>query len=184
MFRLTVRPGVELSLPEERLAPALFALIDQEREVLRRWLPWVEGTREEGDTLAYIRGALEQFASNSGFVAIIWCGERIAGTIGTHQINWLHQKVELGYWLAREFQGCGIVTDCCRVIVKYLFTELDLNRVEILCAVGNNKSVAIPKRLGFTYEGRLREAELVNGKFMDLEVYAMLRREFRNRAKE
>jgi len=178
MFRLTVRPGVELSLAEERHAPALFAMIDRERSHLRQWLPWVDSTRQESDTLQFIQSSLEQFASNSGFATIIWDRGQTAGVIGSHQINWLHKKVELGYWLAREFQGRGLVTDSCRAVMKYLFTELKLNRVEILCATGNERSKAIPKRLGFTYEGTLREAELLNGKFMDLEVYAMLRSEF------
>lgn len=178
MFRLTVRPGVELTMAEERHAAALFALIDRERLHLRQWLPWVDGTRQEADTLRFVKAHLDQFASNQGFAAIIWEDAQIAGIIGTHPINWLHRKVELGYWLAREFQGRGLMTDSCRVVIRHLFREFELHRIEILCAVGNGKSSAIPKRLGFTYEATLREAELLNGSFMDLEVYAMLRREF------
>jgi len=178
MFPLTVRPGVELSLVQESHAPALFALVDRNRAHLRQWLPWVDGTRQESDTLQFIQAQMEQFASNAGFAAIIWENGQIAGTIGTHQIDWAHRRVELGYSLAAEFQGRGLITDSCRVLLKYLFTEMQLNRIEILCAVGNTKSTAVPKRLGFTYEGTLREAQLLNGQFMDLEVYSMLQREF------
>jgi ribosomal-protein-serine acetyltransferase len=178
MFPLIVRPGVELSLVEERQAPALFAVVDRDRAHLRQWLPWVDGTREESDTLQFIQAHMEQFASNAGFAAIIWENGQIAGIIGTHQINWAHRRVELGYWLAAEFQGRGLITDSCRSVLKYLFTEMQLNRIEILCAVGNTKSKAVPTRLGFTYEGILREAELLNGQFMDLEVHSMLQSEF------
>jgi ribosomal-protein-serine acetyltransferase len=181
MFPLTVRPGVELSLVEEPHAPALFAVVDRDRAHLRQWLPWVDGTREESDTLQFIHASMEQFASNAGFASIIWADGQIAGIIGTHHINWPHRRVELGYWLAAEFQGRGLITDCCRVVVEQLFTSMELNRIEILCAVGNAKSNAIPKRLGFTYEGVLREAELLNGQFMDLEVYSMLRHEYLTR---
>ena len=53
-----------------------------------------------------------------------------------------------------------------------------LNRIEIKCAVGNNKSRAIPQKLQFKQEGILRQAELLNGKFIDLYLYAMLKEEW------
>lgn len=180
MFRATVRPGVELQLLEERHAPVMFALADRERERLREWLPWVDATRTEEDLLAFIRKSLEQFAANEGFAAGIWVQGRFAGVIGTHRINWLNHKVELGYWLGSEFEGCGVMTDCCRAVVQHLFAELELNRVEIHCATGNSKSRAIPRRLGFALEGTEREAEYLNGRYVDLEVYAMLRREWKS----
>jgi ribosomal-protein-serine acetyltransferase len=180
MFRAAVRPDIDLMLLEERHAPTLFALVDHERERLREWLPWVDATRAEDDMLAFIRRTLEQFASNNGFTAGVWVEQRLAGIIGTHKIHWPNRRVELGYWLAREFQGRGIMTEACRAVTLHALAELELNRVEIRCATGNEKSRAIPRRLGFTHEGTLREAELVNGRFLDLEVYAMLRRDWKH----
>ena len=179
MFHAPVRPGVELRLIEERHAHVQFNLVDREREQLRLWLPWVDATRSEDDILAFTRRTLEQFASNAGFAAAVWEHGKLAGVIGTHNINWLYRKAEIGYWLAREFQGRGLMTDACRAVVKHLLVEMDLNRVEIHCACRNEKSRAIPRRLGFTLEGTLREAQLLNGEFLDLEVYGMLRRELR-----
>jgi ribosomal-protein-serine acetyltransferase len=85
-------------------------------------------------------------------------------------VDWLHRRAEIGYWLGREFQGHGMVTDACRAVTRHALVELGLNRVEIRCATGNAKSKAIPLRLGFTLEGVLRQAEL--------EVYSMLRSDF------
>jgi ribosomal-protein-serine acetyltransferase len=208
MFCATVRPGLELRLLEERHAPTLFNLVDRERPYLREWLPWVDGTLAEDDSLAFIKASLEQFANNNGFAAGIWdtsgnadprppvgfastdrddgwgltseAGNQphFAGVIGTHKINWANRKVELGYWIAREFQGNGIMTDACRVVVTHLLRELDLNRVEILCGTGNEKSCAIPRRLGFTLDGTLREGELCSGRYLDLHVFGMLKRDW------
>jgi ribosomal-protein-serine acetyltransferase len=50
--------------------------------------------------------------------------------------------------------------------------------MEIHCATGNTRSSAVPKRLGFTFEGTLREAQLLDGRYVDLDVYSMLRREY------
>jgi ribosomal-protein-serine acetyltransferase len=180
MFSAILQPGVELRLVEERHAPAIFAAVDRERESLRRWLPWVDATRAEDDVLAFIRRSLEQFASNKGFAAAIWVDGCVAGSVGTHPIEWLHRKAEMGYWLAREFQGRGIATAAARAVTGHALVELELNRLEIRCAVENTKSSAIAKRLGFTYEGTLREAGLqADGRYSDLEVYSMLRREYR-----
>src|SRR3954466_13461514 len=105
MFRAVIRPGLELRLLEERHAPVVFARVNAERDHLRRWLPWVDATHSEDDTLAFIRASLEQFAGNAGFVAGIWSQEAFAGVIGTHKIDWLNRRVELGYWLGERFQG-------------------------------------------------------------------------------
>src|SRR5579864_576093 len=178
MFRRTIQDGVSLQLLEERHGPAIFAVVDRDRAYLREWLPWVDPTTDAGATLKFIKTTLEQFASNEGLVAGIWCGDEFAGTIGTHKIDWLNRRVEIGYWIASKFQGRGIVTDGCRALIDHAFEEWELNRVEIHCAPQNEKSCAIPKRLGFQFEGVLREAQLLDGKYVDTNVYAMLARDW------
>jgi ribosomal-protein-serine acetyltransferase len=180
MFSACFRDGFELRLLEERHAPALFQVVDRERAQLREWLPWVDATHTEEDSLSFIRSVLEQYASNHGFAAGVWNGERLAGTVGLHRIDWLNRRVEIGYWLARELQGRGVMTDACRAVITHLFGELDLNRVEIRCAVENTKSSAIPRRLGFTLDGQLRDAQFVNGRHHDLLVFGMLKRDWKS----
>src|ERR1700679_2747795 len=114
MFSAILRPGVELRLLEERHAPVLYALVDREREVLRQWMPWVDATKGEDDTVAFIRRVLELFATNRGFSAGIWSDGSIAGTVSLHNLDWANRRVEIGYWLGREFQGLGIATAAAR----------------------------------------------------------------------
>jgi ribosomal-protein-serine acetyltransferase len=179
MFKKTIQDGVYLKLLEERHAQELFEVVERERAYLREWLPWVDMTTEAEHSLNFIRTSLEQFASNDGFSAGIWAGDEFIGGIGTHRIDWLYRRVEIGYWISKGFQGRGIVTDACRAIIDYAIDDLKLNRVEIHCAAGNQKSCAIPKRLGFQWEGLLREAQLLNGEYQDINVYALLAREWR-----
>ena len=179
MFSASIRPGFELRLLEERHAPAVFAAVDRERDELRQWLPWVDATRTEDDTLSFIRSALEQFASNSGVVAGIWGPAGLAGVVGMHKIDWLNRNVELGYWLSREFRGTGLMTDACRRMIGHAFSELDLHRVSLRCAVRNVKSCAIPERLGFKVEGTLCEAQWLNGRYEDLRTFAVLKQDWK-----
>jgi ribosomal-protein-serine acetyltransferase len=178
VFPLTLPGGVDVQLLKERHASEVFAVVDRERARLRQWLPWVDGTAAVGDTLAFIQAALQQFADHDGLTAGIWCDGEFAGTIGTHKIDWLNRKVELGYWIASRLQGRGIITNACRALVTHCFAEWKLNRVEIHCATGNLKSCAIPQRLGFRLEGLLLEAECLNGRYHDLNVYGMLASEW------
>jgi ribosomal-protein-serine acetyltransferase len=179
MFRAQVSENVYLQLLEERHAAELFSLIDQDRAYLRKWLPWVDATETVEDTLSFIRSSLEQFASNKGFVAGIWSEQRLCGVIGTHKLDLLNRKGEIGYWLGKSVQGRGIMTSACRAVVTYLLGDLALNRVEIHCARENEKSCEVARRLGFTEEGLAREAQLLHGEFHDLRRFSMLKKDWK-----
>ena len=81
----------------------------------------------------------------------------------------------MGYWLSEKMQGKGIITKWVKKLIRYAFQKLRLNRIQIKIAVGNSKSAAIPKRLGFILEGVERAGEKHNQKFLDLEIYSILK---------
>lgn len=87
------------------------------------------------------------------------------------QLIGLNRKTSIGYWLAEGFQGHGIMT---QALVEMAFTEYKLNRVEISAAVENQKSRAIPERLGFEEEGCLHQNEWLYDHFVDHILYAVL----------
>ena len=74
------------------------------------------------------------------------------------------------------------MTRACSALGTHAFDALGLSRVEIRCATENEKSRAIPERLGFTQEGTLRQAEWLHDHFVDLTVYGMLAGEWKGRA--
>lgn len=170
----------ELRLLESSNAEALFALVDRNRGHLREWLPWLDGNTTLADSEAFLRYSSEQHAGNRGFQAGIWYKSELAGVIGYHPIDWQNRTAMIGYWLGLEFTGKGIMTFACRAFVDHAFTEYKLNRVEIRCATGNVKSCAIPLRLGFLKEGLIRDGEWLHDHFVDLAVYGMLAREWKN----
>ena len=99
---------------------------------------------------------------------------RLAGCVGLHGIDRSHLSTAIGYWIAGEFEGRGLMTRAVRVLVEHAFGDLGLHRVEIRCAVGNARSRAIPERLGFRQEGILRGAERAAGRHLDIAVYGRL----------
>lgn len=179
LFEHKIGAYTELRLLEERHAGELSVLTDGNRERLRVWMPWVDGSRTVEDRKNFIRGALKQFAENNGFQAGIWHEGRLAGVVGHHGIDRENRSTSLGYWLGEEFEGQGLMTTACRVLVDHAFEELGLNRVGIACATENRKSRAIPERLGFHQEGVQREAEWLYDHFVDHVLYAVLAGEWR-----
>ncbi len=178
MFSHKLTENTELRLLEERHTQGLTDLTDRNREHLGAWLPWVDTNRTVEDRKNFIRGALKQFAENNGSQAGIWREGRLAGAVGYHAIDWENRSTALGYWLGMEFQGRGLATAACRALVSYAFEELGLNRVSIAYATENEKSCAIPERLGFRREGVQRQAEWLYDHFVDHAVYAALASEW------
>jgi len=174
VFTHRVSNDICLKLFEPMDAKELFAVTDSSRNYLREWLPWVDGTKSVDDSLAFIHMTMNQYASNKGFQAGIQFKNRLVGCIGFHEIDWANRKTDIGYWLGQGFQGHGIMTQATKAMVDIAFRQYQLNRVEILAAVNNHKSRAIPERLGFYQEGCLREHERLYDHFVDHIVYAML----------
>jgi ribosomal-protein-serine acetyltransferase len=177
MFSKIVQPGVELRLVEDRHALEIYSVVDAHRRYLREWLPWVDATNTPDATREWIRTSLKQFARGHGFQAGIWVDGVYSGSAGFQPIQWINRKAEIGYWLAPNVQGRGIMTDAVRALTTHAFLDLSLNRVQIQCAGGNLKSQAIPKRLGFVEEGRTREGQWLHGTYHDLVMFRLLRSE-------
>ncbi|QKS70433.1 GNAT family N-acetyltransferase [Paenalkalicoccus suaedae] len=162
-------------------AEEIFTLI-QKSDNLSPWLPFVEFTKEVADTESYIKSALAETAKGNGFQAVIVHNEHVAGLIGFHFINKGNNSTEIGYWLGKDFEGKGIMTKACQAMVDHVFRDLDLYRVVIKAAVENEKSLAIPTRLGFKQDGVLRANEKLTTGYSDSAVFSLLKPEWEQRA--
>ncbi|GAA0501503.1 GNAT family protein [Salinibacillus aidingensis] len=179
MFTFTIDKNLELKLLEHKDSKELFELVHHNRSYLRQWLPWVDKMNSPDDYKPVIDMWLKQFADNDGFQAGILYNKELAGMIGYHGIDWGNKQTSLGYWIAEDYQGKGIITRAAKGLLDYSFKEYKLNRVEIRCGVNNKKSRAIPERLHFTQEGIQRDGENLYGQFHDIVLYSMLARDWK-----
>lgn len=169
---------ISLHLPRPEIAEAIFQTVDAQRSYLRQWLPWVDGTQTSADTLAFIEESIKKNKTGERLTTFIYNGVHLAGSIGFVNLKKEHQMGEIGYWLHQDIQHQGIMTKTCARFIDYAFRTKALNRIEIKVASENSKSQAIPKRLGFTHEGTLRESLQMYDQFYDLELFSLLRREW------
>lgn len=160
---------------ELAIAEVMFARIDQERERLRVFLPWVDASKTVDDTITYIERSREEHDRGTGAAFGIYdrASDVYMGNIGVHAVLWDQECCELGYWLLGDFEGKGYVSEAVETLERVCF-ELGFHRVEIRCSSLNERSVAVPRRLGYLLDGTLRENSIEHGRYRDTLVFGKL----------
>jgi ribosomal-protein-serine acetyltransferase len=162
-------------------AGKLYAAVDENRAHLRRWLPWLDNTRSREDINAFRVRIQAQENDGIGLTRLLERDNTVCGVIGFNHVDLLNKKAELGYWLAKPYEGKGLCYKGCAQLATHGFADLGLNRIAIAAAVGNRRSRSVAERLGFSFEGVLREAEWLYDHYVDHAVYSLLRREWERR---
>lgn len=178
-FACRLTSDLELRILEPRHAVDLYRLTDANRGYLRQWLPWLDGTTSAQDTRSFIEAGLRQYGNHDGLQLGIWYQGQLCGAVGYHFWDPAARKTEIGYWLSQSHSGKGIMTRSVAALIDYAFDVIGMHRIEIPCAVENQRSCAIPQRLGFTHEGVLRSAEWLYDHYVDWNMYALLRHEWK-----
>ena len=178
---LRVNDEIELVPLVVAQSARLFAVVDANRAYLREWLPWVDRTTSVADTTAFLEACVRDRDAGLAYGFLIERARDVCGTLGLNRIDKANRSADLGYWLAKDFQRQGIVTAACEALLRFGFSSAQLNRVTLAAAVGNERSVRLAERLGFSYEGTSREAEWVNDRFVDHARYALLKRDWEQR---
>lgn len=155
---------------------ALFEAIDESRTHIVPWLPWGPMHSKPSDTEAFVRRARARYDQREDLPMCFLdrTTGRLLGGTGLHRIDWDVRAFEIGYWVRASAHGRGHVTEVVRLLTAMCFERLEANRVSIHVARGNRRSMAIPQRLDFTYEGALRNAiKDTDGNLHDRVIFAM-----------
>ena len=156
-------------------ATDLFALIDRNRDHLRPWFEeMVDATQQPQDTAAWIGRMLASHAREPRGWSGVFRRGVLVGAIGVAEVELQKQSAQIGYYLAADACGRGLATMACRALLAHLFEEVGIHRVELRMAATNDRSIRLAQRLGFTCEGRLRDADVYDGQRRDLLVFGML----------
>ncbi|TDD57537.1 N-acetyltransferase [Kribbella antibiotica] len=92
----------------------------------------------------------------------------------------VHKNAKLGYGVHADHWGHGYATDTARTMLEFGFDTLGLHRITAAIGPENAASIAVVKRLGFSYEGQLREHVFTNGAWRDSLLYSILEDEYRS----
>jgi len=148
---------------------------------LRTFMEWAKPDYSREDAELWVRGAAHRTGDEQPMNFCIFREERMIGTVGFAYFDQHAKVTEIGYWIDSAEEGKGIITRAVECLLELAFGNLGMNRVQIRCADANERSAAIPHRLGFVMEGRQRQHIMRDGKVYDFLIFGLLRDEWSSR---
>jgi [ribosomal protein S5]-alanine N-acetyltransferase len=130
------------------------------------------------DTERYLASIREGFRTSSLFQWGIEQDGRVIGTCTLSGLDWENRRAEIGFALAREAWGLGLMPDALGVLLDHAFGKLGLHRIEADVDPRNGASLRLLEKLGFVREGYLRERYLKDGEIQDTVFFGLLRRDY------
>ncbi len=162
-------------------AEALRQSLAGNREHLLTFMPWAQDEPEElQKKIERLRGFRARFDLGEDFVYGIFdlTGARILGGCGLHR-RVGPGAIEIGYWIDKDHINQGLATEASAALVKVAFEIESVQRVEIHMDPLNLASAAVPRKLGFTYEGTLRQRlPSASGIMRDMMIWTLLAEEY------
>ncbi len=104
--------------------------------------------------------------------------KKMIGTVGFSTWNIEHKSGEIGYVLSKEYWNMGLMTEAVQAVLKFGFTKMKLNRIQAHCEPQNTGSTRVLIKNGFKLEGLIRQPLFVKERFVDLNLFSILKREF------
>lgn len=103
---------------------------------------------------------------------------KIIGDLGIHFFDSENKQAEIGCTLNKEFQNKGFATESVKRVIDYLFKELNKHRIIASIDPDNKNSIRLVERIGFRKEAHFVESLLINGKWVDDLIYALLEKDW------
>ena len=139
---------------------------------LRDGLPYPYTEQDGKEFISAMLAANE----NDTFAFAITVNGKAIGSIGAFRQGNIHrQTAELGYYIAEEYWGKGIMTEAVKQLCDYVFSNTDIIRIYAEPFAYNIGSCRVLEKAGFQYEGTLRSNALKNGNVFDMKMYSKLK---------
>ena len=170
---IIVDDELSIIVPTSEDAVELFSLVDDNRQYLREWLPWLDNNLSVKDELDFIEISQKNRIQGSSGVWLIRENNDLVGTISINWIDWDNKSCGLGYWISKEKVGKGIVNRCCISLINNLISNNQIHRFVIEAAVENFASRKVAEKLGMRLEGIIKDRELLYDTYVDAALYAI-----------
>lgn len=174
MFKYDLGNGADLRILELRHSSALLTFVSENRSYLGEWLGWANTMTTIQDAENFIKRGIVRFSEDGLPWVGVWLHNQLVGGVLFFPVDWRIRSTKVGYWLGQGATRQGIMTRTLEAMLRFVFEDVRLNRVELEAEVENWRSRAVADRLGFTLEGIRRQGWLNGADLVDLSVYALL----------
>jgi len=105
---------------------------------------------------------------------------KLIGNVELCHMNWWQNKAgEICYMIKKEYRGKGYAKEASKILINHCFKKLRFHKIYADTDHDNIISQKVLEKLGFRFEGRIREKHLVNGRWKDEMDYGLLRKEWK-----
>jgi RimJ/RimL family protein N-acetyltransferase len=149
---------------------------DEESNKYQGWIPKTIADVES--FIGKISTKINEAETWFQFVIIEKETHKIIGDLGVHFFDSENKQVEIGCTLNKDFQNIGYATESVKRVIDYLFNELNKHRIIASIDPDNKSSIRLVERIGFRKEAHFVESLLINGKWVDDLIYALLEKDW------
>jgi [ribosomal protein S5]-alanine N-acetyltransferase len=170
--------GVRLRPLREDDAPAYAGAFRDDPDLGR-----LLGTENDPDEAA-VRDRIANAGQRGGFELAITAdgADAFCGVVSVHRIEVGHGRAEVGFWLVPQSRGAALGARAVRLVLRWLFDEAGLRRVEMTTTPDNGGALALARRLGFQHEGVLCQRDIERGRAVDIVWLGLLRDEWQRQS--
>lgn len=151
----------------------VFAVVNANRNFLREWLPWLDFNTSVVDSRNFILESIDGYTKGTSLNLGLWHipDNQFIGNCGFHTIR--DNVAKFGYWLDSDWQGKGIITKTCQILIDHIFNNTSVNEININAATSNQNSRAIAERLNFKLKEIKPKAEWLYDHHVDHAIYSL-----------
>ena len=159
--------------------PRLFQAAQESIAEVYPWLPWCRPEYSLAEAQQWVEKQVGQFVDGVEFqFAIVAADGQYLGGCGLNQVDPLHRRANLGYWVRTSATRRGAASRAVRLLAAWAFGNTDLVRLEIVAAVENQSSIRVAEKAGAIREGIARSRLIVHGAAHDAAVFSITRGDF------
>lgn len=168
---------VELRPPRPSDVDEIHAAVRASLDDLIPWMAWSHADYSPVETAEWVRTAQRLWEQDVEYPFVVRTvpDGALVGSCGLNDLDRANRRANLGYWLASSATGRGYATCATRLVAGFGFGVVGLDRIEILAAVGNERSRAVARRVGAKEEGVLRRRLRVHAQTYDAVLFSIVR---------
>jgi len=171
---IIVTDTLNLQAVNESHISELHQLVLRNKLWLQQTLNWPQFVKSEQETRQNVQGNMMLHQRGIAKMFLIFADDKMVGVLSFNQIEPSNKTGYIGYWLDESAQGKGILSTSLQAFMHYYAQSGEVRRFVIKCRVDNLRSNRVAQRNGFQLEGCLRQAEFLNDKFHDQNIYARI----------